>query len=47
MNEKNVTKYYTAIAQKVDEIISCEWEKAALYAMYASHIAANKYDNSN
>ena len=31
MNEENVTKYYTAIAQKVDETIPCEWEKAALY----------------
>lgn len=32
MNEEALTKYYTAIAQKVDEVIPFEWEKVALYA---------------
>ncbi|MCM1325297.1 MAG: antitoxin YezG family protein [Bacteroidales bacterium] len=32
MNEETLTKYYTAIAQKLDEVIPFEWEKVVLYA---------------
>ncbi|MCM1101009.1 MAG: antitoxin YezG family protein [Acetatifactor muris] len=32
IDENTLTQYYAAIAQKLDELIPCEWEKVALYA---------------
>lgn len=32
INEADLTKYYSAIADKLDEMIPCEWERIVLYA---------------
>lgn len=32
INESNLTKYYELIAEKLDEMIPCDWEKIVLYA---------------
>ena len=43
MNEETLTKYYTAIAQKLDELIPCEWEKVALYAEQGEGVSAVRF----
>ena len=32
INENNLTKYYSQIAKKLDEIIPSEWDKIVMYA---------------
>lgn len=33
MDESRLTEYYSEIANKLDEMIPCEWERVVLYAM--------------
>lgn len=40
IDEKNLTKYYSRIAEKLDEIIPVEWNKISMYAEEIGDVSA-------
>lgn len=38
MDESRLTEYYSKIANKLDEMIPCEWERIVLYAEYTGDV---------
>ncbi len=40
MDESRLTKYYSEIANKLNEMIPCEWEKVVLYAEEIGNVSS-------
>lgn len=43
VNEAKLNEYYSAIADKLDEMIPCEWERIALYAEETGDVSAASF----
>lgn len=50
VNEAKLNKYYSAIAEKMDEMIPCEWERIVLRAEESGSVSSTGfyfYTNNN
>lgn len=51
INENNLSKYYSKIAEKLDEMIPTEWDKVVLYGEEVGNVSSVSFyfftDNSN